>query len=502
MNTITQDEINALLSHKDCEIAHLITRYNNKIKCVHLDSQKQFYVWCEKSKLYVRNDKKNRRLKLAIFNVLQRIINCVSKIKELTEQTIARILNIYANAVKIANIMLLLDIRPDQRFKDLLDKHPYHFAIKYGHKIDIRTRRITSRTMHDYFTIQLDHTYVRDLHCANNLFVRFIKTLFPEHIEYTFIQYLFGYLLSLRVSEKLIVVFSDPKGGGGKTLLMHTIQQIFTNYVVAISKRSILHGSVDVNTELRKLQDKRIAYIEALDRETNQKNVEHKLLVLDKLLGITGGGIRQDPDNYNGSEETNINKLNAKLILLGNDECISNVTDIALNRRIIYIPMQYYFRSKHHDDYREEDPLCLEIDPTITSTLANNLDHAFTWLIDCMHVYFYEQPEILKIVPQRFTEAWNKSVTKNSKHIYWSVFVHNNIIQTIDEVETLTDVCQAINNSIMNASIECYTHQNIIDELKQQTIMKLIYCHKGKIGQYILNCKLKRNNSILSNWNN
>ena len=499
MNTITQGEINALLSHSDCKIAQLITRYNNNIKCVYFDSKKQYYVWCGESKLYVRNDKRNRRLALAIMDVLQNIISCVSEEKKLTEQTITRFFNIYSRNYKIANIMLLLDIRPDQKFKDLLDKHPYFFAIKNGHKIDIRTRSISSRTIHDYFTIELDHTYVRDLHCENNLFVRFIKTLFPDYIEYTFIQYLFGYLLSLKVSEKLIVVFSHSKGGGGKTLLMHTIHQIFTNYVSRISKRSILHGSVSVSTELRRLQNKRIAYIEALDRETNQKNAKHKSLLLDKLLNITGCGIRQDPDNYNQTEETNTHIPDAKLILLGNDKSISNVTDVALNKRIIYIPMQYYFRSKHQNSYREEDPFCLEIDPTITSTLANNLDHAFTWLINCMHFYFHEQPEILKIVPQRFTEAWNKSVTKNSKHIYWSVFVHNNIIQTIDEVETLTDVCQAINNSIMNASIECYTHQNIIDELKQQTIMKLIYCHKGKIGQYILNCKLERNNSILSN---
>ena len=502
MGTLTKSEISALLRNRDCEIAQMINKYNNIIKCISTTSEPQYYVWCRDSKLYIQNDSNNNNLKLAIINILQHIINRVSKAKRLPKQTITKMFDIFSRDYRIANIMLVLDIKPEQRFKELLDKHPYFFAIKHGKKIDIRTKYVTSRTIHDYFTTQVDHTYVRDLHPGNNVFVQFIKTLFPDDVEYKFIQYLFGYLLSLKITENIFVVFSNPKGGGGKTLLMNTLHQIFSCFITKLSKNSVLHGIGNVNAELCKLKNRRIAYIdEALDHETTQNNVKHKSLVLDTLLDITGGGIRQDRDNYNKGIDTNMQTLNAKLILLGNNNSINNETHFALNRRIVYIPMQYYFRHKNHGDYKTADPYCLEADPTIKSTLENNLDHAFTWTIDCMHLYFYGKPEILKIIPDRFTQAWNMSVAVNPKHEYWKEFVQNNIIQTLGEVETLTDVRLAINNSIINASIECYTNKHIIHELRQQSTMKLLHSHRGKKGKYILNCTLKRNNSILNNWN-
>ena len=500
-NTFTKNEINALLRNRDYDIAQLIAKHNNIIKCININSELKFYIWCEDVKLYIQNDPHNNNLKLALISILKGIILRVSTAAKLDDQITNQMLDTCATGAKIAKIMLVLYIKPDENFAESLDNHPYLFAIQDGKKIDIRTKMISTRTIHDYFSVQLNHTYLRGLYTRNNVFVQFIKTLFPDPLEYKFIQYLFGYLLSSTISENIFVIFSHPKGGGGKTLLMNTLHQIFPHYVVKLSRNCILHSSGNITSELCKLKNRRIAYIdEALDQKTPQPNVKQKSVVLQTLLDITGGGIRQDRDNYNKGIEVKMYKLNAKLILLGNDNSINNETHFALNRRIVYIPMQYYFRCKNHNDYSEADPFCLEANPTIKSTLETNLDHAFTWLIDSMHLYFGEQPNILESIPDRFTHAWNNTAPVNDKHSYWKLFVKKNIIQTRGKAETITKVKHAINNSITNSSMERYTIKNIENELKHQSTMKLIYSFKGTKGKHILNCKLKCNGSIMDNW--
>ena len=400
----------------------------------------------------------------------------------------------YSRANSIKKITNLLVIKPEEKFQLLLDKHPYYWPIQNGKKIDIRTRKITTRTTYDYFSTQLRRVYVPNLLMKDNVFAQFVKTLFPDSIEYKFIQYLFGYLLSLDITENIFVIFSHPKGGGGKTILMNIIHLVFVNYVTKLSRDSILHGNGNVHAELGKLRNTRIAYIdEALDHKSSQKNIKKKKLVLDVLLDITGGGMRQDRDIYQKGTDVEMYKLNTKLVLLGNDNSMNNNTHFALSRRVVYIPMQYYFRVKASKDYNEDDEFCKEADSTIGPTLENNLNHAFTWLIDCMNLYFHDAPEILQQIPERFKKEWNKTEYSDPKDAYWNLFVQEHIIQSANSTEALADVREAINDFIQDTPICSYTNDWIIKQLHNEPKMKLKYNHGNFRGHYIQNCKLKNN---------
>ena len=479
---------------RDNGIATLVKKHNNIIKVIRNNSNYIHYIWCRETKLYLVNDKKDRKMRIAIITILKKIIKLLSRCAKVSEGELNKMLDKYSRASSIRKITNLLLIKPEEKFEQLLDKHPYYWPIQNGKKIDIRTRKITTRTTYDYFSSELNHVYLPNLQMKDNVFTQFVRTLFPEDTEYKFIQYLFGYLLSLDITENIFVIFCHPKGGGGKTILMNIIHQVFVNYVTKLSRDTILHGGGNIHAELSKLRNKRIAYIdEALDNKSTQKNIKKKTLVLDVILDITGGGLRQDRDTFEKGGEVKMYKLNTKLVLLGNDNSMNNTTHFALNRRIVYIPMQYYFRVKTHIDYNENDEFCKEADSTIGPTLQNNLNHAFTWLIDCMNLYFHDKPKILEQIPDRFVKEWNNTENSNPKDAYWRRFVQDYIIQSTNSTERLSDVRDAINDFIQDAPICNYTNNCIKQQLEKEPKMKLIHNFNNTRGLYIQNCKLKYN---------
>ena len=493
---LNQKEIEALQRKRQRDIANLVIKYNRGIKTICNGSEIQYYIWKEDDKLYVTNDKQNKRLKLAVSKTLEFIIQNAHKSDDLSEEDVSILLDRLNTNKFLAAITSLLNKEPEKDFVKYLNNHPYYLPIKNGRKIDIRTKQISTRTMDDYWSFELDWDYLPNLEENENVFAKFVKDILPDENEYKFLQQVMGYIMSTDNHENILVIFAHPKGGGGKSIFISIIHMLFEKYVTKLTRDVILHGKGNLGAELNKINNCRVAYIdEALDQKTQQKGIKKKKLILDVLLDITGGGIREDRDSHQRGKEVKMQLMKCKLILLGNDNLITCHTHPSINRRIVYFALQYYFRCEDDTDWDPNDPFCKLKNENIQQLLQDNMDHAFTWIINCINLYYQNKPNFKKNPPPRFIQAWKDTAIETVEYQCWKSFVEEYIWQYDNQFETLTDIRNSINQykSSKKIDINNYTNESIKAQLQLESKMELKHSHQGQKKVIVMNCKLKTN---------
>ncbi len=110
---------------------------------------------------------------------------------------------------------------------------PYHFPIRDGKVVDLRTGKISDRMKDHCFTVESKYTYLGIDHDCPNMY-KFIHSIFTDNEEAEYVQKLLGYFLSGDNSDKAYYIFWGD-GDNGKTVLMENIlSEILGNFQVSL----------------------------------------------------------------------------------------------------------------------------------------------------------------------------------------------------------------------------------------------------------------------------
>ena len=203
------------------------------------------------------------------------------------------------------------------------------------------------------------------------------------------------------------MIFQHSKGSSGKTTMISSLHSFFKEIICQLSKNVVLYDKGNLNAEFNKLHNQRLCYIdEALNQTTEDINVKLRKFNLQNLLDLTGGGLRQERENFQKGSASRAFENLAKLILLGNDAQFNYDTHPALHRRVIWVPLTRSWRFESDPLYDANDPNMFLIDPLKIDKMKKNHDSILTWIISCMHSYAMNNEPLLGSIPIRFQQEW------------------------------------------------------------------------------------------------
>lgn len=279
---------------------------------------------------------------------------------------------------------------PSQLFADALDNHPTQFPIADGNIIDVTTLSIRPRNENDYFSKAYPWRYKPYLRDEANVFYKFIKSIWQDPDKIDYFTLTCGHLiLPDNQSQNLLILWRQEKGGGGKTVFISTLFDLFYIHTVQIDRETIMTSNVK-KFQLSTCIGKRCVYVDeavpAKDRNV-MKKVKNGLDI-STLLKLSGGGIMNVADKHQPHSQVNAQHSRHSVLLLYNGDLFENIliTD-PIERRILMFLQKTYFRDPIVDEELFKDPNCKAYDPNLTYEIKHNMDDCFTWFMNAAHYY-------------------------------------------------------------------------------------------------------------------
>ena len=277
-----------------------------------------------------------------------------------------------------------------QSFIDTLDNHPTQFPIADGNIIDVKTLAIRPRNENDYFSKSYPWRYKPYLRDESNVFYKFIRSIWQDPAKIDYFTLICGHLiLPDNQSQNLLILWRQKQGGGGKTIFISTLFDLFYIHTVQIDRETLMTSN-NKKFQLSTCIGKRCVYVDEAVPEKD-RNVREKVkneLDISTLLKLSGGGIMNVADKHQPHSQVNAQHSRHSVILLYNGDLFENIliTD-PIERRILVFLQETYFRDRTIDAELFKDINCKDYDPNITYEIRQNMDDCFTWFINAAHYY-------------------------------------------------------------------------------------------------------------------
>ena len=307
---------------------------------------------------------------------------------------------------------------------------------------------MTLRTLNDHWTFECNGTYVCDLKDDNNIFAKFINSLFETPSQRRWIKFSLGYLISPLCNIDVLLIWRQKYGGGGKTLLADILHHVIPGFVAKLSRTVVLGEKGNVDAEMNKLNNIRITYFDEAGANTNNNitssSFKQNKISLNTLLQLSGGGVRQCRDLYEGGQNVKVIKSTHKTLMFCNENIINSETALPINRRCVYIEQPIYFRDPNEMNYNHNDKYCRPRDHNIRENILKNCDHVITYLLNGCYLYVQNPESIIQLQPQEFKLAWQNTKPLTNEEII-KQFITNECEYSASYRGLLRDFVSALN---------------------------------------------------------
>lgn len=308
----------------DAEIARLSIKYNKDV-FVLFDEHGVSAAWEEKEKLWAIRKQKER----SAIAMGQGLVDLLGTKIIFTEE---KLLQKFQTYVKTASCMCSalnwlkgsIPVFPSP-MKEKMDSPRWSIAIKGGQVVDFSTFRVRTRTSADLFsmetrfrwltdhkspdgTIIMDSTLVEQFRASVKAekmgeTMRLVSKLVPNAWRFTqgpfrdldrhcFMLFNLGLLLTTHCNRKALWIFGD--GRGMKSTLFSAITKCLEPFAVPLSKKVFFASGSEAShqTDLMRAENKRMVYIDELEKRDCLKETIYKLFVAHQKISareIFGG---------------------------------------------------------------------------------------------------------------------------------------------------------------------------------------------------------------------
>lgn len=426
-------------------------------------------LWQEVNIIYFKN-KCYRILRPYVENSIKRIknllIHCEDCEKKSLQEELRKIKDLKIKLTDGGNTfdIILNKMRSnllDEDFKKLKNVSCYELPIKNGKIINLKTKKVKTRTKTDYFTFELNVNFNEKFISNHPNLDKFINPIFLNRkilIEY--IQRRLGHCLSANIDHRDIMIWKG-NGRNGKSCLINLMEDVMCNYFCTAHNDLVLkiknHGMGRAEPHLVAIQNKRLAVLSEISEgdELSIKNIKR----------ITGDDTIKARDLFQKERDTESFKPTIKLIFPLNENFNIDTTDQAILDRISIIPFDARFVDGINEKISNENEFIA--DPNfIRDFKKNHMDEFFTWLIQGCYLYFNDLPGNKK---PKLVEA-----------------AKTNFISDIDSIQQFIDDNCEINFDLPN-QIPC--------EIFYQQYKG--YCEKNGIGEKLMTKQNKIAKSML-----
>ena len=291
-------------------------------------------------------------------------------------------------------------------FFERLNRIPHLIPIKGGYAMDLHTGKKRRRTQADYFSFELKFDYTPG---DFGPFPAWFRSLFDFYKDVDecvqFLQMYLGYCISGETREQCFTVFRGNKGKNGKGVILNLMEHIMGDFIYKMNKGLVVQSEKCSNrgASLAKLVSSRLAYIDETTKEDRFRD--------DFVKDISGEGKITYRPLYQ-SEQTIATMC--KLLCLTNYAPKFDGTDQAIVRRIMIIPFEKYFRTKHESGFNAKDKYCVEIrDNNLKYELMDQAPKFFNWVVAGAIAYFRSIGNLMNMLPRSFKRAKERYIHEN-----------------------------------------------------------------------------------------
>ena len=390
-------------------LSNLFLRNNKHVHTVAKDGNVKRYIWCADRLLWEHDMRPQSLTRVITKQIMELVANGLAN-KQITQKLADKTNNTLWKA-DIKNILRYTAVPTDPEFMRNLDKLDATIPIANGFKINILTKIKSKRNHRDWYTYELQSTYLPSLKRDNNRFDHFVKSIFDDGEEYQFIRLLAGKFVLPDQHENILVIWQHLIGGGGKTIFVKSILEALERRVIGLDRSVILSSTKNAGFEIAKLRGKTIGFIDEITTDEDEKR--DVPLDLARLQDLTGGGIRAELDKYEKANGKQAQAQTASIMTLGNGSFFNKGNKSkAIDRRVIFFTTPTFFRATTDEDYDALNEHCKVKDPNIWATLIEHRNHIFTWLVNAAHDYLQRKRReptfsLVDAQPQRFKDEWN-----------------------------------------------------------------------------------------------
>jgi putative DNA primase/helicase len=223
--------------------------------------------------------------------------------------------------------------------------------------VDLRTGKLRERSKEDFNTKVCNVSYMPD--AKSELFEKFINEIMEsDHEKIKYLQKLFGYCLTGKITEEEFYQFKGS-GGNGKTKLMETIQFVLGNYASTASPDVLMAKDISgIPNDIARLNGARLVVMSEPD--------VGKKFSDNAIKSLTGGDTCIARFLHKEYFEF---KMKGKMILLTNHEIRAISADNGFWRRMVSVPFNYQVP----DEKRDKD---------LQEKLYSQYAAVFAWLVD------------------------------------------------------------------------------------------------------------------------
>ena len=374
-----------------------------------------FYVWRPEKCVWVHFTSSkcvHAPMVLTFYNIFRRCLNY----NQITIKQAQQLKKDYQNIKFIKHICGYLNMDNDENFEAKLDDINEVLPINNCKKIDLRTKIISNRTYHDYFTYYMHVNYLPELDDLDNEFYRFNRSMWPNDAEFDYWRLLNGKVITPDEHDNLCIVWEHVLGGGGKTIWLNCLHKVFISRITKFTIDTFMKGGRKNKAfELCKLYGKTLGYCDENTKNKEQQNSNDKKRIdLSIILDISGGGMREDVDKYAKVTNIRARKQTATLLFAGNKGYFGESERISsLNRRLVMFSSLPYFRNPGDPDYDANNPYCQPKDANLEKRLQSLPDHIFSYFINCAYDFLGNRQDLVSTQPQRFKDYWKNKIQEN-----------------------------------------------------------------------------------------
>jgi P4 family phage/plasmid primase-like protien len=405
--------INENLNLGDRGLAQIICKYYTKrIIFGNTDTKINGFVWDTEKLLYKKYSLNNLFTEFSV--LLDKAISfLICKVNEndlLDEiEKHKKIQNYNKNKKAVNNNNTIEKLQPfiishykDEETYTKMNSAENMIPLKGGMILDLKTEELRKRTQDDLFTYEKNYNYLgRDKKKYVNV-DDFINKLCCENQEKKeFFKIILGYSITKETSLKCYFILYGPEGNNGKSTIMETMQNTFSEQYCALST-DLLYSKKEkegINTKFANLIGKTIG----TSSEPSYNFMDSSIIKL--LTGndsINAKKLYQDEITF---------KPTVKLFILSN-KIVSIEDELAMKTRTIVFNFNAYF---YNEDNKNEDiktKYKYKADPNLDSKLKNEWrDEFFSYIVNCsmdflkMKVSDIKKPKIIEEETRQYFEG-------------------------------------------------------------------------------------------------
>ena len=400
---VPESELRIVCGERSADQAELFMRVCRTI----IRTDEGLYTWNQDRKLWdeVKNEYKPPSVKRAIVDVFSNYLKRAKFYGQLSQEYYHYLYHIAGSTKFVNAIYNFYAPSPNTDVADTMGEVNYRIPFAGGKVIDVRTKEISDRTYKDHFTWEVEAVYQPSLATKDNIFDKFIKSLWTNDKEYLFFRELCGKLVLEDEHHNYLLIWQHDQGGGGKTIFVNNYQRIFPHLCTILNQNLIKKNGRTMAFEMVKTRGKHLYYIDESTGDSAEDPYDFA-----KICELAGGGYDQTADKCQKISKTKAKKLKGVLMLLGNNGFLKNASPAAVNRRILYWRTLVYFRSIDKMTAADKaNPYCKIADPKLAAKLEKNLDQCFTWWVNAAHEYVNLSPDKQDLIsrqPDRFKDEW------------------------------------------------------------------------------------------------